>query len=148
MTCTPYVHIRKKNEYIVEKLVLSKCNIQKRWKKLAFFVKCKVHIFWEGHKILQNLPLTFDCSTYLQSKVRGRFRKILWPSQNVWTLTRILILHVTNEKILPPCSFILVCSFIMVFRVAWQLSFFLLGSSPILHKWGNIPDEKYLSLGD
>ena len=21
----------------------------------------KVHIFWEGHKILQNLPLTFDC---------------------------------------------------------------------------------------
>ena len=20
---------------------------------------CKVHIFWEGHKILQNLPLTF-----------------------------------------------------------------------------------------
>ena len=22
---------------------------------------CKVHIFWEGHKILQNLPLTFDC---------------------------------------------------------------------------------------
>ena len=23
--------------------------------------KGKVHIFWEGHKILQNLPLTFDC---------------------------------------------------------------------------------------
>ena len=21
---------------------------------------CKVHIFWEGHKILRNLPLTFD----------------------------------------------------------------------------------------
>ena len=21
----------------------------------------KVHIFWEGHKILRNLPLTFDC---------------------------------------------------------------------------------------
>ena len=26
----------------------------------------KVHIFWEGHKILWNLPLTFDCSTYSQ----------------------------------------------------------------------------------
>ena len=26
----------------------------------------KVHIFWEGHKILQNLPLTFDYSTYSQ----------------------------------------------------------------------------------
>jgi hypothetical protein len=47
----------------------------------------KVHIFWEGHKILRNLPLTFDCSTYvIQSKVRGRFRNILWPSQNIWTL--------------------------------------------------------------
>ena len=25
----------------------------------------KVHIFWEGHKILRNLPLTFDCK-YVQ----------------------------------------------------------------------------------
>ena len=24
---------------------------------------CKVHIFWEGHKILRNLPLTFEYST-------------------------------------------------------------------------------------
>ena len=33
----------------------------------------KVHIFWEGHKILRNLPLTFDC--------------MYWPSQNIWTFT-------------------------------------------------------------
>jgi hypothetical protein len=26
----------------------------------------KVHIFWEGHKSLWNLPLTFDYSTYSQ----------------------------------------------------------------------------------
>ena len=26
----------------------------------------KVHIFWEGHKIFRNLPLTFDYSTYSQ----------------------------------------------------------------------------------
>ena len=26
----------------------------------------KVHIFWEGHKILQNLHLTFDYGTYSQ----------------------------------------------------------------------------------
>ena len=26
----------------------------------------KVQIFWEGHKILRNLPLTFDYSTYSQ----------------------------------------------------------------------------------
>ena len=38
---------------------------------------CKVHIFWEGHKILRNLHLTFDW---------WRFPKILWPSQNIWTL--------------------------------------------------------------
>ena len=30
--------------------------------------------------------LNFDYSKYLQSKVRGRFLKILWPSQNIWTL--------------------------------------------------------------
>ena len=30
------------------------------------FPDFKVHIFWEGHKILQNLPLTFDYSTYSQ----------------------------------------------------------------------------------
>ena len=29
---------------------------------------CKVHIFWEGHKILRNLHPTFDYSTYSQNK--------------------------------------------------------------------------------
>ena len=29
---------------------------------------CKVHVSWEGHKILWNLPLTFDYSTYSQKK--------------------------------------------------------------------------------
>ena len=41
----------------------------------VFFLK--VHIYWEGHKILLYVLL---------SKVKGRFRKILWPSQNIWTL--------------------------------------------------------------
>ena len=40
----------------------------------------KLHIFWEGHK---NLPLTFD---WHYTKLRWRFRNILWPSQNIWTL--------------------------------------------------------------
>ena len=31
-----------------------------------FFLPDKVHIFWEGHKILQNLHLTFGYSTYSQ----------------------------------------------------------------------------------
>ena len=32
--------------------------------------KIKVHIFWEGHKILQNLHLTFDCMYCSQKYVR------------------------------------------------------------------------------
>ena len=32
-----------------------------RYYQLRRFKFCKVHIFWEGHKILRNLPLTFDC---------------------------------------------------------------------------------------
>ena len=42
----------------------------------------KIHIFWEGHKILRNLHLTFDWHYICRTKVRWRFRKILCPSQN------------------------------------------------------------------
>ena len=35
---------------------------------------CKVHTIWEGHKILRNLPLTFDYSTYSQ-KLEEDFAK-------------------------------------------------------------------------
>ena len=34
--------------------------VQKNYNSLFQSQLCKVHIFWEGHKILQNLPLTFD----------------------------------------------------------------------------------------
>ena len=34
----------------------------------------KVHIFWEGHKILQNLSLTFDCM-YCSQKLGEDFLK-------------------------------------------------------------------------
>ena len=33
---------------------------------LPYSTPGKVHIFWEGHKILRNLHLTFDCSTHNQ----------------------------------------------------------------------------------
>ena len=36
----------------------------------------KVRIFWEGY------------IQYIQTKVRWRFRKILWPSQNIWTFKK------------------------------------------------------------
>ena len=32
----------------------------------VYFIK--VHTFWEGHKILRNLPLTYDYSTYSQKE--------------------------------------------------------------------------------
>ena len=38
----------------------------------------KVHIFWEGHKILRNLHRRFDQCC--------KFCKSLWPSQYKWTL--------------------------------------------------------------
>ena len=44
----------------------------------------KVHTFWDGHKILRILLIGH------RTKVRWRFRKILWPSQNIWTLFIIL----------------------------------------------------------
>ena len=34
---------------------------------------------------------------YTQSKVRGRFRKILWPSQNIWTLTICAVLSASKQ---------------------------------------------------
>ena len=49
----------------------------------------KVHIFWEGHKILRNLPLIFD-RVYCSQKLGEDFAKFLWPSQNIWTLTKCL----------------------------------------------------------
>ena len=45
----------------------------------------KVHIFWEGHKFFWKSPPYFWLQ-YIVSKVSWRFRKILWPSQNIWTL--------------------------------------------------------------
>ena len=47
---------------------------------------------------IQRRPQNFAKSSpyfwleYIQSKVRGRFRKILWRSQNIWTLKAVLVL--------------------------------------------------------
>ena len=46
----------------------------------------KVHIFWDGHKILRNLHRRFDCY-YMGQIYGGDFAKNLWPSQNIWTLS-------------------------------------------------------------
>ena len=84
----------------------------------------KVHIFWEGHKILRNLYLTFDYSTYIQSKVRWRFCKIMWPSQNIWTLieeamelSRILLNVIISNNI--------VCHFVQHFHLIFSQILYL-----------------------
>ena len=46
---------------------------------LVFLIR--VHIFWVGHKILQNLHLTF-----VPVKSKMEISKILWPSQNTFPL--------------------------------------------------------------
>ena len=40
--------------------------LQKMYERIRLYYYDKVHIFWEGHKIFQNLHLTFDYSTYNQ----------------------------------------------------------------------------------
>ena len=45
----------------------------------------KVHIFWEGYKILRKSSRCFLLALH-RTKVGWRFHKILWPSQNMWTL--------------------------------------------------------------
>ena len=54
----------------------------------VFFKRyCKVHIFWEGHKNFAKSPPYFWLALH-RTKVRWRFRNILWPSQNIWTLSQ------------------------------------------------------------
>ena len=55
---------------------------------------CKIYIFWEGHKILRNL-LQFWLALN-RTKVRWRFRKILWPSQIMWTLFVMIFCNPSN----------------------------------------------------
>ena len=57
---------------------------------MTTWIFCKIHIFWEGHKNLSKSSTNFWLQ-YIQSKVSGRFRKILWPSQNTWTLNEVSI---------------------------------------------------------
>ena len=67
----------------------------------------KVHIFWEGHKILRNLPLTFDCSTYSQ-KLGEDFAKFcgLLRIYELYNETDFLLLTCVDKSKLgkPSCS--------------------------------------------
>ena len=75
-------------------ILISPVHLEWKWSSS----KVKVHIFWEGQKSLRNLHLTFVlCSA------RWRFRKILWPSQKIWTSRNLCFLHyiLTLESLYP-----------------------------------------------
>ena len=54
----------------------------------------KVHIFWEGHKILQNLHLTFDYSTYSQKLGED----LQWVAFSEYT-TKVVEFHANFSKL-------------------------------------------------
>ena len=61
-------------------------NCQKNLMLLSDSSTNKVHIFWEGHKILRKLPLTFDCM-YCSQKLGEDFAKFCGLLQIcIWTL--------------------------------------------------------------
>ena len=57
------------NEAKAGKVQLKKTVLMPNWNysEISKVNSGKVHIFWEGHKILRNLHLTFDYSTYSTS---------------------------------------------------------------------------------
>ena len=77
--------------------------VQKECKPFVF----KVRIFWEGHKILRNLHLTFDYST-LQM-----YKAILWwvytlKDEKLWNRRPVL----STDQAIPCCFY---------FRISWIL---------------------------
>ena len=51
---------------------------------------------------MRNLLLAFDWH-YIEQKVRWRFRKILWPSQNIWTLQSACKVEIRNKVVKYEC---------------------------------------------
>ena len=61
-----YIRISKWKNSVSQKKIIDSYFLNWSNYLLSSSLTSKVHIFWEGHKILRNLPLTFDCSTYSQ----------------------------------------------------------------------------------
>ena len=67
------------------------------WKHYNLAVKSQIQC--KSSYILRR-PHNFAKSSsyfWLQSKLTGRFRKILWPSQNIWTLLLTYWWHLKDE---------------------------------------------------
>ena len=57
-----------------------------KYDKTYFMLFSKVHIFLEGHKILQNIHQLFDWQYLRRTNNWWGFCKLLWPSQYILTL--------------------------------------------------------------
>ena len=74
-------------------------DIDSLWPTIRFLLK-----FIYSEKATKFCELTYFWLQYIRSKVRGRFRKILWPSQNIWTfnvLYRLSFLLRQFSKLIP-----------------------------------------------
>ena len=65
------------------------------WRPEGLVVFDKVHIFWEGHKILRNLHLTFDFVYCSQSK-DGDFGRFCGPFR-IYELYHELDINITLQ---------------------------------------------------
>ena len=95
-----------------KKINIAQNSFQKFWKILPLKTNqvCKVHIFWESHKILQNLPLTFViCSAkvkisqnFVAFSEYMNFKILIWILKWAEKTDDCLFFQIwRNERILP-----------------------------------------------
>ena len=89
--CAVYVNVQRVHDDMRAKFVgVGSCSGDYCvWAQYIYYILvqyCKINIFWKGHKILQYIHRRFDWHYILRSNLRLRFRKIMWPPQNIWTL--------------------------------------------------------------
>ena len=82
--------------------------------------------FIYSEKAMQNFVIAspYFCPMLCQSKVRWRFCKILWPSQNIWTLKVVAMKCDTTFPLLTTCPQIIL-DFIMLVIGHWHGLLFL-----------------------
>ena len=74
------------------------------FQSLCSKINKKAQTFYCSLKFIYSEKATKFCEIFLllwlcvlQWKLRGRFRKILWPSQNIWTLTKHHVTHIFDQ---------------------------------------------------
>ena len=93
--------------------------LKNRKRGISTFPVSKYHLIsvsksYKWRSYILRRPQNFEkfppyfCLQYIQTKVRGRFRKIFWPSQNVSTLTGFPQFWIPNSTffLTCPCRFL------------------------------------------